>query len=283
MPRQVKFDRTQEDLGNILNMEHLNLTVPDQSIATWFYVTGLGLTRDPFVDFGSFNIWINAGEQQFHLPTGKPQVLRGEVHLVVPDLDQLEIRLSRIQSRLRETKYSFRRSDKHIVATCPWGNVIRISEENNQQRTGIKAIKFKAPAANLDGIARFYQQIFQCPVKQLKTSVEVTVGKSQRLIFAASKNVPEYDGHHIAIYCPDFSGPYNKIKAHKHISEESDQHQYRFVNIFDPSTGEVLFELEHEVRSLYHPMFNRNLVNRNPAQTFATYTPGRDHYYPAGT
>ena len=62
-----EFDRSAEDIGNILNMEHINLTVPDQQIAALFYVSGLGFTRDPYIDFGTFNMWVNAGEQQFHL------------------------------------------------------------------------------------------------------------------------------------------------------------------------------------------------------------------------
>ena len=62
------FDRAEEDFGNVLNMEHINLTVPDQQLAALFYVTGLGFTRDPYIDFGTFNMWINVGEQQFHLP-----------------------------------------------------------------------------------------------------------------------------------------------------------------------------------------------------------------------
>jgi hypothetical protein len=35
-----------------------------------FYVTGLGLTRDPYLMVADSNMWINAGRSQFHLPTG---------------------------------------------------------------------------------------------------------------------------------------------------------------------------------------------------------------------
>ena len=80
------YDRAAEDVSNIIAMEHVNITVPDQAIATLFYVNGLGLTRDPYIDFGPSNVWINAGLQQFHLPTKKPQVIRGHVGLVVPCL-----------------------------------------------------------------------------------------------------------------------------------------------------------------------------------------------------
>ena len=44
------YDRAAEDLGNIVALEHVNVTVPDQQVATIFYVTGLGLTRDPFLN-----------------------------------------------------------------------------------------------------------------------------------------------------------------------------------------------------------------------------------------
>ena len=43
----TKFDRKVEDLGNVVALEHVNIRVPDQRIATLFYITGLGLTRDP--------------------------------------------------------------------------------------------------------------------------------------------------------------------------------------------------------------------------------------------
>jgi len=81
-----KFDRGSQDVGNILALEHVNVRIPDQVVATLFYVVGLGLTRDPYLMVGIENMWANAGQQQFHLPTGRPQVLRGCVGLVVPDL-----------------------------------------------------------------------------------------------------------------------------------------------------------------------------------------------------
>ena len=60
--------------GNIVLFEHVNLTVPDQELAALFYVTGLGFTRDPYIDFGTRNMWVNAGEQQFHLPKAGAQI-----------------------------------------------------------------------------------------------------------------------------------------------------------------------------------------------------------------
>ena len=64
-------DRPSQDVGNILLLEHLNVTVPDQETATTFYVTGLGFTRDPYMMVGSDNMWINVGRQQFTCRRGR--------------------------------------------------------------------------------------------------------------------------------------------------------------------------------------------------------------------
>src|SRR5256886_15020914 len=98
-----KFDRGSQDVGNILALEHVNGRIPDQGVATLFYVVGLGLTRDPYLMVGVDNMWANAGQQQFHLPTARPQELRGCVGLVVPDLDALKARLGSVSGQLAGT------------------------------------------------------------------------------------------------------------------------------------------------------------------------------------
>ncbi len=70
------------------------------------------------------------------------------------------------------------------------------------------------------------------------------------------------------------------MKKHGLVSEESSDIQYRFQDIVDPDTQKVLFTIEHEVRSLPHPMFLRPLVNRNAAQRQPTYQRGRDAFVP---
>ena len=59
-----KFDRSSQDVGNILALEHVNVRIPDQGLATLFYIVGLGLTRDPYLMVGTDNMWANAGQQQ---------------------------------------------------------------------------------------------------------------------------------------------------------------------------------------------------------------------------
>ena len=84
-----QFDRAAEDLGNIVALEHVNITAPDQQLATLYYIAGLGLTRDPYLMTSVSNMWVNVGRSQFHLPTGQAQVLRGHVGIVLPDREAL--------------------------------------------------------------------------------------------------------------------------------------------------------------------------------------------------
>ena len=40
-----QFDRSIEDLGNVIALEHVNVRVPDQGLATLFYVSGQVMDR----------------------------------------------------------------------------------------------------------------------------------------------------------------------------------------------------------------------------------------------
>ena len=99
-----RFDRSAEDLGNIVALEHVNVLVPDQRTATLYYMSALGLTRDPYMMTSIDNMWVNVGRSQFHLPTGKPQVLRGRVGLVTPDRERLLERLERQVAELERAR-----------------------------------------------------------------------------------------------------------------------------------------------------------------------------------
>src|SRR5437867_10666786 len=113
-------DRTLENVSNIVHLEHVNVTQPDQRLATLFYVSGLGLTRDPFMMVGLDNMWINIGRNQMHLPTGDPQRLRGVIGLVIPDLSALKERLHAAASLLSGTDFGFHERENFVEATCPW-------------------------------------------------------------------------------------------------------------------------------------------------------------------
>ena len=98
-PMQKSFDRAAEDLGNAIHLEHVNVTIPDQRIASLFYGAGLGLTRDPYLMVMDDNMWMNVGRSQFHLPTGKPQVLRGKTGIVIEGREDLLKRLAAVKPK----------------------------------------------------------------------------------------------------------------------------------------------------------------------------------------
>jgi catechol-2,3-dioxygenase len=278
------FDRSAEDVGNILSLEHVNLTVPDQGLAALFYVTGLGFTRDPYIDFGTRNMWINAGEQQFHLPLGSAQVFRGHIDAVVPNLDDLERRLDRVATPLAGSRFDFRRHEDHVRVTCPWGNDLRVHgpERFPAMGLGLPHVDVQIAPGHAAGIAEFYRQIMGCPATVRDGCATVRVGHNQTLGFTETDApLAPYDGHHIAIYVANFSGPHGRLLERGLVTEESDQHQYRFQAIVDPASGTVLAELEHEVRSMGHPMFHRPLVNRNPGLSFFNFRKGSEVYTPA--
>ncbi len=284
MHSKTNFDRSKEDVGNVQLLEHVNVTVPDQGLAAMFYVTGLGFTRDPYIDFGTFNMWVNLGDQQFHLPVSKPQVVRGHVGVVVPELEGLLKRLGFAEKALSETSFEFKEEGDHVKLTCPYGNTIRAYEPDKfpNMDLGMPYVEFKTPPGSSTGIAKFYSSVIGCATLIESDSVRVAMGHNQELIYRETDEpLPEYDGHHIAIYVSNFSGPHQWLAERDLISEESDQFQYRFQKIVDPDSGELLYEIEHEVRSLSHQMYRRPLVNRNPATNFFTYRRGNEQFSPA--
>ena len=286
-PMQHHYDRAAEDLGNVVALEHVNTKIPDQQLATAFYVSALGLTRDPYLMTGTGNMWVNVGRSQFHLPTGAPQVLRGRVGIVLPGREELIGRLASARKHLHGTRFAFDERDDYVEATSPWGNVIRCHEPEprfGRIRLGMPYVELDVPPGAAAGIARFYREIIGAPAHHAaeERAAHVPVGPDQTLVYRETdRPLPHYDGHHVQIYLADFSGPHRKLEERGLITEESDQHQYRFAELVDPASGAPLFALEHEVRSMRHPLYARPLVNRNPQQSNLDYAPGHDAAQPA--
>jgi len=280
-----QFDRSAEDLGNIVALEHVNVTVPDQSLSTLYYMSALGLTRDPYMMTSTDNMWVNVGRSQFHLPTGKPQVLRGKVGLMIPDREALMMRLDRMKKPLGETKYSFTEYADHVETTCPWGNKIVAHDpptgNYDGMVLGMPYVEFDVPKGTAQGIADFYAEVFATMTSVKDGAAHVSVGQGQELIFRETdKPLAPYDGHHIQVYVANFSNPHSALVKRGLLTEESNRYQYRFNTIVDPKSGKKLFEIEHEIRSITHPLYARPLVNRNPRQTNRNYVPGRDGWVP---
>jgi hypothetical protein len=279
-----QFDRASEDLGNSIHLEHVNVQVPDQRLAQLFYAAGLGLTRDPYLMVADTNMWINVGRSQFHLPTGSAQVVRGHTGLVISGREALLNRLARVKPKLDGTKFSFAEHNDYVEATCPWGNRVRVHEPDAERfgriALGIPYVEFDVPVGTAKRIAAFYPAVFGTPAQVQNgdgTVARTLMGKNQYLQFRETDAPqPDFDGHHVQMYIANFSGPYERLKARNLISVEDNQYQYRFQDIVDLDSGKVLWSVEHEVRSVTHPMYLRPLVNRNPATTNQNYANGYD-------
>jgi hypothetical protein len=283
---QQPFDRAKEDLGNSIHLEHVNVQVPDQRLATLFYVAGLGLTRDPYLMVSDSNMWVNVGRSQFHLPSGEPQVVRGHTGIVISGREALLDRLASVAGKLDGTAFAFAEHNDYVEATCPWGNRVRCYEPDaasfGRITLGIPYVEFEVPAGTAKAICAFYPQIMGIPAELRNgdaTVARVKMAKDQYLQFRETdRPQPEYDGHHVQIYITNFSGPYRLLSERGLVSQEDNQYQYRFRDIIDPADGRHLFTVEHEVRSATHPMYLRPLINRNPAQTNRTYSPGHEQW-----
>ena len=279
------YDRRTEDIGNIVEFGHVNIRVPDQQRAIVFYVMGLGLTRDPYLVTGVDNAWINVGTCQFHLPVGPAQVLRGTTGLVMADLDALIARLASVAPRLEGTRFAFARAGAQVNVICPWGNRIRVHAPDaarfGAMTLGMPYVEIDTRPATAAGIARFYTQVLGAPAHCGEDSsgafARVPVGLAESLVFRETQvALAPYDGHHIQIAVADFSGVHRRLLERGLVTEESNQSQYRFEHVTDPGSAEVLVTLEHEVRSMRHPMYARALINRNPANTNTRYAAGHE-------
>lgn len=281
-------DYARQDTGNLVLLEHVNLLIPDQRLATAFYVSGLGLTRDPYLMTGVTNMWINVGRSQIHLPHGKAQHLRGRIGLVVGAREALVGRLRAVQPVLDGTAFGWSERADRVEVTCPWGNrydcLDRDARADNAPWSdvdlGIAYVQLDVPAGCSESIAAFYREVFHAPAqvrdRDGSRQAVIAVGTHQQLVYVETDAaIPEYDGHHVQLYVADFSGPYRWLAA-RGLAYGEEPHQYRFADLVDPTSGTPCFRLEHEVRSLHHPLHARPLVNRNPDQTNRNYLKGRD-------
>ncbi len=308
----------EQNYSNILILDHLNINHEklqhDQLKA--FYFSVLQCAIDPRkqenIEKGRKTLWANIGAQQFHLPEGKPdaQVLKGEITLGYSKdgfnklLETYETN-TEIRDILKGTEFHLKvLSDTEILVTDPWGSKFRIiaSEtiikdprgvQNGESSLGasMEDLTFYTPHdANIEGIARFYEQILDAPILECdEERCVVSVGPYQTLTFQAAKsdqfdsnmhvdlrdepenNVPEQTyymsnyGPHISIYVRDITATYRRAEklgvtyvnprfSRKAYSEEEviRDCMFRCLDIVDPEDPEdgAILRLEHEVRSV---------------------------------
>jgi len=272
---EQRYDRAVDDVGNLVEIGHVNVNVADQQTATDFYVSVLGLTRDPYLMTGTNNMWVNIGRHQFHLPTAdRGQRLHGVAGLVVPDLAALRARLAK--ARLPVTDF-----DGGIEVVSPWGNRIRAHAPDPRFGPVTLALAYVehdvAPGA-AQPIADFYREIIGAPASVTDRAAHVRAGWQELIFRETDAPLAANDGHHIQIYIADFSTPHRKLLERGLITAENNAHEYRFTEIAGLDDGRSRFTLEHEVRSTRHPLFGRTLVNRDPEVNPGTYVAGRESF-----
>jgi hypothetical protein len=203
---------------------------------------------------------------------------------VLPEREALLRRLAAVKKPLDGTRFSFQEHNDYVEAVCPWGNRIRCHVPGprfGRMALGLPYVELTVPVGTAAAIARFYREMLSTPARVAEDGgaprAIAAVGPDQVLVFSESEEEqPEFDGHHVQIYLADFSGPYRRLLERGLVSQEDDQHQYRFIDIVDLDSNRPVFALEHEVRSMRHPLYARPLVNRNPAQTNRDYMPDHD-------
>eukprot|EP01121_Diplochlamys_sp_Union-15-3_P000207 TRINITY_DN10209_c0_g1_i1.p1 TRINITY_DN10209_c0_g1~~TRINITY_DN10209_c0_g1_i1.p1 ORF type:complete len:322 (+),score=42.09 TRINITY_DN10209_c0_g1_i1:51-968(+) len=285
-----------QDVGNILILEHINVEITDQRVATTFYVEGLGLTRDPYERITATIMWINIGLQQIHLVEARePQVISGVIGLIVPDIERVIKTLAVVENKLKNTKFSWNIMDskkfdleyipssgsKILEVTCPWGNKFRVYSNtlNIHGNLGLPYIELFCNPGTAKKIFEYFVEYFGAigTLENDDTLARVWVGPWQQLIYRETKEPSPYDGWHICFYVADFTERYHKFARenllfHDHpfedtfrtIQEAYKWRQFRtkdFVDVKDPK-GSAIYQLHLEVRSVYHPFYRRTLVNR---------------------
>lgn len=272
---EQRYDRADDDVGNLVEIGHVNVSIVDQKTATDFYVTALGLTRDPYLMTGTSNMWVNIGRNQFHLPTGaRGQRLHGIVGLVVPDLAAVRARLTRANVPVTDVEGA-------LETVSPWGNRFRLHAPDpgfGPVTLALAYVEHDVVSGSAGPIAAFYREILGAPSSVTGGVAHVRAGWQELVFRETDAPIEPNDGHHVQVYLADFSTPHRKLLERGLISAENNAHEYRFTNIVGLDDGRLHFTLEHEVRSTRHPLFGRTLVNRNTEIGPGTYVNGREAY-----
>jgi hypothetical protein len=256
------------EIGSVVFFEHVNLRVTEHRAATLFFVEGLGLTRDPYRMVGARNMWVNVGRQQFHLPIGPPTPLPGVVGVVVPDLETLKRSLAGVAAELEGTAFTMAEAGETLRVVSPWGHRLRVHRpEGFEFSLGLAYVEFDVPTGAAAAIGEFYQEVLQCPVvpdrEDGEALVDVVVGPGQRFRFRERpRGGVLVNTNHVAVYLTRYRSILEALDKRGLVFEPDAGEQFRFRQIVDLGSGRVLFDFEHEMRSLHHAGYRRPLVNR---------------------
>lgn len=237
-------------------------------------------------------LWANIGLQQLHMPmeSPAPQRVRGWLAFTFRNLGALEANLT-----ARGIGFARRDDHLVIVEPMGLNRILAYENflpdsflgpastiEATADRAlpgglafglGMREVGFDVPAGAPAKICRFYRHFFDSSAPVLRRGVShcsVPIGYHQSLEFRETTGeVEEYDGHHVAVYVNGFLSSFHRFLAsglvwenprfpqfkYRNESDVLQHHEFRFKDITDVDTGEIVFVLEHEIRSLLHPGF----------------------------
>ena len=271
-----RFGATNPEIGAIIHLDHVNFETPDHEMATVFYINGLGLTRDPYRRADEQNMGINVGLQQFHLPRRGEQTppFHGVVGLVVPDMAGIKERFDLLEAlgKFEGTPYCRKEQDNTVLLTSPFGFRLRLHPAGSVpflRPLGIAYVEVPVPPDTADGIARFYERVVRAPaevgVVEGERAALIGAGPYQEMRFI-ERALDDHNTHsmHISYHVTNYNELREAMAAHGSLKGIGRGEVFFFDRIFDPDTDDVLFVLQNEVRSVYHPDFMRPLINRWP-------------------
>lgn len=264
------------EVGGIVHLEHVNFETPDQEMATVFFMSGLGLTRDPYARTDETNMGVNVGLQQFHLPRRGERTppFHGVVGLVTPDLDGVRHRLALLEKAGRFAGTPFRCDMKGnaLEVMSPFGYRLRLHPAGSiaaLRPLGLAYVEVPVPPGRAEAIGGFYARVTRAPVaiaeRDGARTASVTMGPHQFTHFM-ERELDDHDPHsmHIAYYITNYNEVRDVLRGAGALVGDARGEILFFDRVFDPDTGDTLFTINNEVRSVYHPDFMRPLANRWP-------------------
>lgn len=154
---------------------------------------------------------------------------------------------------------------------------------------GVRYLEYFVPSQGqniLKCIAETYEVVLGAKVKKSLDGnmIEVIIGipeNNQFIRFTKQDDVWPYQGDHLCIYVNDFIAMYNRARTvrigkenpstinlvwnnpcftmkYDDLDKVKKLNEFRFKDFINLETGEVVYQLEHEVRSLAHPGFQIN-------------------------
>ena len=140
--------------------------MPDQRLATLFYVAGLGLTRDPYLMVSDTNMWVNVGRNQFHLPNGPAQVLRGHTGIVISGREALLDRLAAVAPKLKTRSFRSARtttmSRPPVRGATACAATSRTPTRFGRISLGIPYVEFDVPVGTTKAICDSIRRSWAC-------------------------------------------------------------------------------------------------------------------------